>query len=123
MKVNINPYKLRFVIIVGLIMAFSGRLYAQGFTDGGFNFSVIEPGKSCAVVGKANYVYNLIIPATASYDGEELSVTEIGDSAFYGNTGYLNQLTIPESVTKIGSGTFYGCTAIKRSITIQERVT
>ncbi|MGO5113279.1 leucine-rich repeat protein, partial [Oscillospiraceae bacterium LCP25S3_E10] len=46
------------------------------------------------------------------------SVTEIGDSAFYGCTG-LKSVTIPSSVTGIYSYAFYGCTGLK-SITVDK---
>ena len=124
MKVNINPYKLRFVIIAVLIMAFSGRLYAQRFTYGKFYFSVIEPGKTCSVIGTTNNAQiNLKIPATANYDGKELSVTEIGQSAFYQCGNLIGSLTIPESVTKIGERAFYQCSGFTGSLTIPGSVT
>ena len=46
------------------------------------------------------------------------SVTEIGDSAFYGCTG-LKSVTIPSSVTGIYSYAFYCCTGLK-SITVDK---
>ena len=90
-------------------MAFSGRLYAQSFTDEGFYFSVIEPGKTCAVIGTSNKSGNLIIPATASYDEEELSVTEIGQRAFYECSGFTGSLTLGSGLERLGNTPFYGC--------------
>ena len=49
------------------------------------------------------------------------SVTEIGESAFYGCTG-LTSIKIPERVTKIGESAFYGCTNLT-SIKIPNSVT
>ena len=44
------------------------------------------------------------------------SVTNIGDSAFWGCKG-LTSITIPDSVTSIGSYAFYKCTGLT-SVTI-----
>ena len=49
------------------------------------------------------------------------SVTNIGDSAFYGCSG-LSSITIPNSVTSIGSSAFSNCTGLT-SITIPSSVT
>ncbi len=45
------------------------------------------------------------------HDGENYSVTMIGEYAFLGCTG-LTSITIPESVTEIGDDAFYNCTAL-----------
>lgn len=50
-----------------------------------------------------------------------LSVTSIGDEAFWGCNS-LSFLTIPESVTSIGRNAFYGCSGLT-SISISESVT
>ncbi len=49
------------------------------------------------------------------------SVTSIGASAFYGNSG-LTSVTIPNSVTSIGASAFYNCSGLT-SVTIPNSVT
>lgn len=65
----------------------------------------------------------LVIPATitSEYTAYDITITEIGSSAFSGCTG-LTSITIPDSVTSIGNGAFYGCTGLT-SITIPDSVT
>ena len=50
-----------------------------------------------------------------------ISVTDIGDSAFYGCTG-LTSVTIPDRVTRIGNSAFYNCTGLV-SVNIPDSVT
>ena len=53
----------------------------------------------------------ITIPSSVSYNGQNYSVTNIGNSAFYGCSA-LTSVTIPNSVTSIGSNAFYGCSAL-----------
>lgn len=84
------------------------------------------------------------IPSTVIYEGEELTITSIGNSAFYccldltsviipssvtnigaGAFMYCSKLTsviIPMSVTSIGDNAFYDCSALT-SVTIPSAVT
>ncbi len=63
----------------------------------------------------------ITIPSSVSYNGQNYSVTNIGNSAFYGCSA-LTSVTIPNSVTSIGSNAFYGCSALT-SVTIPNSVT
>ena len=54
------------------------------------------------------YIGNVVIPSKVTYEGEEYSVTKIGDYAFCGCYS-LTSITIPESVTEIGSYAFGDC--------------
>ncbi len=66
-------------------------------------------GTQYSVVGITNTARrDIIIPSTLN----NLPVTRIDDSAFYGCTS-LTSITIPGSVTSIDDGAFRGCTSLK----------
>ena len=49
------------------------------------------------------------VPAAVSYEGRELSVTEIGKQAFAGCTTGITSVSIPEGVVCINDSAFYAC--------------
>lgn len=49
------------------------------------------------------------VPAAVSYEGQELSVTEIGKQAFAYCTTGITSVSIPEGVVCINDSAFYGC--------------
>ena len=61
------------------------------------------------------------IPSVVSYNGNNYSVTTVGDKAFFGCDG-LTSVTIPNSVTAIGNGAFVLCEQLT-SVTIPNSVT
>src|ERR1035441_8002678 len=63
---------------------------------------------------------DVTIPSAINVDGVDMSVTSIGDWAFY-NSGSLTSLTIPGSVTNIGSNAFNECWGLT-SVTIGDGV-
>ena len=65
--------------------------------------------------------WNLVIPSTVIYGGNNYNVTSIGDNAF-SNCTTLISIIIPNSVTSIGAGAFYRCSSLP-SITIPNSVT
>ena len=67
---------------------------------------------TASLVGYTDTPENLIIPESALYEGYTVTVTGIGDEAFYNSTSLTN-ITIPGSVTSIGSSAFSGCTSLK----------
>lgn len=64
-----------------------------------------------AEVTSHSYSGSIIIPSTISYNGNNYSVTGIGDWAFRDCSG-LNSITIPSSVNIIGKRAFHGCTGL-----------
>lgn len=63
----------------------------------------------------------VVIPEKVYVGSTELTVTSIGNNAFYGCSG-ITSVTIPETVTSIGECAFVGCTGLT-SMTIGESVT
>lgn len=66
------------------------------------------------------YTGAVVIPASIRYQGEEYSVSSIGDNAFY-NCSRLTSIVIGNSVTSIGFMAFYNCSGLT-SVTIPESV-
>ena len=59
------------------------------------------------------YSGDIVIPETINYNGQTLTVTELGNSAFE-NCVDLLSISIPASVIEIRSQCFYGCKNLKR---------
>lgn len=57
------------------------------------------------------YVGNVIIPETVTYNGKTCSVTSIDDNAFHSCSSLIS-VSIPNSVTRIAYRAFYGCTGL-----------
>ena len=64
---------------------------------------------------------DITIPSSVSYNGQDYSVTSIGEQAFSSCNAFTS-ITIPNSVTSIEGHAFYGCSALT-SITIPNSVT
>ena len=67
------------------------------------------------------YSGNVVIPENVTYNGNNYSVTSIGEYAFRNCNG-LTSINIPNSVTSIGKYAFSGCSGLT-SITIPNSVT
>lgn len=61
------------------------------------------------------YSGDIAIPETVTYKNRELSVTSIGEEAFYDCSG-LTSVDIPDGVTSIRKGAFYACDTIEEFI-------
>ena len=67
------------------------------------------------------YINQVTIPETVTFNCNTYTVTSIGDHAF-SNCNSLTDVSIPMSITKIGSCAFYECTSLK-NIVIPNSVT
>lgn len=73
------------------------------------------------VSGSPDAAGAIAILSSFTVDGNEYTVTSIGDYAFY-DCKNLTSVSIPSSVTSIGNETFFGCKGLT-SVTISEGVT
>jgi hypothetical protein len=68
------------------------------------------------------YIGNVVIPATVTYNGATYTVTAIGAYAF-SSCSSLTSITIPSSVTSIGSYAFNYCISLAGVLSIPNSVT
>jgi hypothetical protein len=107
-------------------------------------YNYIENGTELEVTdGLFAYTGNIIIPESLIYDNKALTVTRIGDKAFYyndiemitipntvrsiGNEAFshcarLASVSLPNSITVIGDRAFYGCSGLT-SVTLPNSLT
>ena len=69
----------------------------------------------------SDYSGDVVIPETVTYNGNNYTVTSIGDRAFV-DCAELTTVTIPETVTTISSNAFINCSGLS-NITIPNSVT
>lgn len=96
---------------------------ALAFEVDGLEYRVNDDGATVTVSKGSKTTGELIIPETVTYNGNTYSVTTIGNSAFYGCSGFTGSLIIPNSVTSIDSYAFRGCSGFTGSLTIPNSVT
>ncbi|MDY4751490.1 MAG: leucine-rich repeat domain-containing protein, partial [Prevotella sp.] len=116
--------KKLFVFIFSLILSvvFSTSALAYDVHIDGIYYKLIPKAKTAEVSsGVKKYSGEVVIPSSITVEGQEYTVTSIGNSAFRGCTG-LTSVNIPNSVTSIGNDVFYGCKGLT-TITIPNSVT
>ncbi len=64
---------------------------------------------------------DVTVPEAVIYDGTDYQVTEVADSAFYGNTA-VQSVVISEGLEKIGARVFYNATNLK-NVSLPQSVT
>ena len=122
MKKKIFTFFLALVASVGTI--FASNTQVDGIW---YDFDSSTKTASVTYRGKSpnssidEYLGNVVIPASVTYNAQTYCVTSIGDHAFYGNSG-LTSVTIGNSVTSIGQHAFWYCTGLT-SVTIPNSVT
>ena len=87
---------------------------AQKATIDGVTYEFNEPETGEATVvpsSNGNYSGDIFIPATVTYNGQEYSVTEIGDDAFK-LCRNLTSVSMPYTIERLGNKAFFQCTGI-----------
>lgn len=96
------------------------------FSVGNLNYKVNDDGVSVTVTGHVNGTNatgELMIPESVNYEGNDYTVTVIGENAFYSCSALTGDLTIPNTVTTIEAGAFYYCYGMFGNLTMGNSVT
>lgn len=99
------------ILFLSLLLSSIG-VFAQNFTYGGLNYSVISANShTCSVAINSEASGAVIIPESVTYNEATYTVTSITGRAFQNCTD-ITSVTIPSSITNIGYYVFQGCTGI-----------
>lgn len=115
--------KIRILLLSVLMLIGSVPMLAYDFCVDGIYYNITsETDRTVEVTsGEQEYTGAVVIPSVVMYDGNNYSVTRIGDGAFSDCSG-LTSVVIPESVTSISEEAFYYCESLS-TITIPSSVT
>ena len=123
MKTN-NYY--RYLLLLLLLSLTGAKTYAYDIAvanaDGvTIYYNYINDGTELEVTSGGSYTGAVNIPSVVTYENKTMSVTSIGEYAFY-ECYHLTSVTIPNSVTIIGEAAFRECNSLT-SVTIPNSVT
>ena len=119
MKTNLL---LKRFLVAFLFFAVSTVTWAYDFEVDGICYNITSAENlTVEVTYDDKYSGEVTIPASVTFDKKVYSVTSIGNSAFYDDSG-VTSVTIPESVTSIGNLAFCYCKGLT-VITIPNSVT
>ena len=98
------------LLITVVMLLCSATASAYDFEVDGIYYNILSLSDLTVAVtsGDNEYSGEVIIPSTVSYKSKALTVTSIGEYAFYDCCG-LTSVTIGNSVTSIGNYAFYNC--------------
>ena len=89
--------------------------HASGCTNDGFVYLFCDidssTNKFLMITSYKGDSKDIVIPSFINFDGENFTVKQIGDSAFYDNRN-ITSLTIPSTILKIGDKAFFLCTEL-----------
>ena len=111
-----------FLFSLILSVVFSTSASADVVKIDGIYYYLISEDKTAGVTsGEEKYSGEVVIPGSIISEGQQYSVTSIGEDAFF-DCSSLTSVTIPNSVTSIGWSAFRGCRSLT-SVTIPNSVT
>ena len=88
--------------------------------EGSLNIPEFVDGYTVTAIGGSAFYYNTGFTGSLTIPD---TVTSIGDAAFYECSGFTGDLSIPDSVTSIGPSAFYNCKGFNGKLTISKSVT
>lgn len=99
---------IRSFILLTLLLLASNSVLAYDFQVDKLYYTI---NGNEVTVSKSDYINDLVIPKTVSYNGKTYSVTAIGDNAFEYHHE-IKTVSIPNTIKSIGEYGFYYCSAI-----------
>lgn len=96
-----------------------GKIIYYKYIKGHDELSVTYKGELYGSTYANEYVGDIVIPSTVTYNNRHYTVTTIGSEAFYGCP--VTSVKMPETIYSIGDHAFMGCTSLT-SIEIPENV-
>ena len=109
-------------LILSVFFSISASAYGYDVRVDGIYYNLIKETKTAEVTyGDFPYSGEIIIPESITFKETEISVSGIGEKAFY-ECSKLTSVTIPNSVTSIGRRAFSNCSNLT-SVTIPNSVT
>ena len=122
LKNNYTPTIMKKIFLSLLLVLLPLVAFADAVEIDGIYYKIVPKGNAAEVTINPNlYVGIVDIPASIVYEGNEYSVTSIGNYAFR-YCKDLTSVTIPSSVLSIGTYAFYACEGLT-SVTIPNSVT
>ena len=106
--------KKAFFLLAVLTMIFTLPATAQKATIDGVTYEFNEPASGEATVvpsSNSEYRGEVFIPATVTYNGQEYTVTVIGDNAFK-QCRNLTSVSMPYTIKSLGDKAFFQCSGI-----------
>ena len=104
--------KLVILLLIMLPLAVVAQNIKKAKVDG-FKF-ILNLDTNEAELARNVYRGHIIIPEKITFEGQEYTITSIGESAFYMSD--VAAVEIPNTVKFIGSGAFSGCSFLSRDI-------
>ena len=113
LKIFIKFFIMKQGLFILCLLLLGINVHAYDFTVDGNSYDIVSISDFTCKLAKANTgIANFVVPAKVSYNGKEVSVVEIGSSAFLNNRDVVT-VEIPSSILSIGYNAFKGCTVLK----------
>ncbi len=99
------------LLVLLLCLWSTSFVHAQFFESDGLYYEVTSSTNHEVSVKSADVKEQIIIPSKVEYNGEQYTVTRIGDYAFSSSSS-LSSVILPEGLKSIGIYAFGGCVSL-----------